>query len=138
ELLLEDEPRLLEQMAKPAYTKGLARFQLRILYANLKGDSKVSPETALMCSPLKTIDSLEFNHLYTIDPKTDCLTPKAEEAELITNLNTLDWVRKAIDLSDCFNVHNAIANKGYSEQTAVLADLVTHFESVDQDMEATA
>ena len=131
ELLLEDEPRLLEQMAKPDYTKGLARFQCRILYANLKGDSRVSPETALMCSSLKPIENLPLDHLRMIDPKTDCQEPK-EEAELITNLEPLGWVRKVIDLSDCFNVHNTIANKGYSEQLTVLADLVSHFQQVDQ------
>lgn len=67
ELFLGDSDRLLEQMAFPGsrYFKGLQKFQMRLLLANIKNDRSVAFFTSYITeySPFDLLDSININYL---------------------------------------------------------------------------
>lgn len=129
ELLVKDKDKLLIEMSKPGtyYYDGLSKFESLVAYGNIKNDHMVSFESSCMTYPLKNPDKFKLGELTVIDSMKDCKYVKnyyEEEIRIYENLSYLPWIRKGINISNYFNVHNAIINKGLTKQTKVLKDIV--------------
>jgi hypothetical protein len=128
ELLIEDPKQLLVEMSSPGthFMAGLGKFKIRIAYGNFVGDTSVPFESACICGADKAGRVYSKDELFAVDPVTECepLTEPMWPAVICDNLSALTWDRQAIDLSDYWSIHNAIAGKSFSRHKAVLADLV--------------
>ena len=127
ELLFEDEKNILVIMSQKNthYYNGLKKFKLLLAYGNIKNDNMVDFESACITYPLKV--KFPMNQLVLIDHVDHCRIPghyHQNEMTICSNLSELPWIRKGIDLSNYFKVHNAIMNTGLSEQTDVIKDIV--------------
>ncbi len=131
ELLCQDADQMLTQLSQSEsqFMTGLAEFQKRIVYGNLEGDDSVAFDTSCICQPLYLSKEINKHQVVEIIPLFDCQNQFSNDRyeQMYIGLNQLKWLRKAINLKDYFNIHNAIANKGYTSQTHVLDDIVVNF-----------
>lgn len=112
ELLQEDETQLLRKMNEPQNMNALQLFSHKVLYGNAFGDI-VSFKSA--CLAPKDFSEIVQGH---------------EKCKIydISACFSLPFVRKAVDFSDCYMVHNYIINRGLTTQTLVLDDTLQYLK----------
>ena len=127
ELLMEDSENIFMEMSKPntPYIDGLNKFNKKILYGNIEGDNTVSFESSCITHSV-ILDDYNFGELLEIKVGSNLQNIKTVHenfpTKLYYNLNKIEWIRKGIDISDQFNIHNAIKTNN-----EILKDIVRSF-----------
>lgn len=126
ELLLQDKENILYEMTGPKYLNVMNLFKHKVVYANIKGDTSVSYKTAsITTTEFEKFNDIPTKHkLYIVIEPNNFVNPDIPSSvqKIHENLNSIQWIKKAIDLSDSFFVHVYILGRGLTSNNIVLED----------------
>jgi hypothetical protein len=110
ELMLLDDTQILTKISSVGtkYMDGLQLFARKYTYSNVNGDSLVSFETSSIC--LHECDKMSIGHyLFNIvDTNLNPSIVSEKNKKIYDHLMTIDWIKRAVNLEEYYNIHRAI------------------------------
>jgi hypothetical protein len=130
ELLIEDQNQQLITLSSNRYLSSLNKFKYKVAYGNILGDTSVSFRSACISAVdfVNIKSEYEKHVLFEFKSQYHNLSEITFPLQIFENLNKINWIRKAVDFSDCYICHNYIIGRGLTTQTLVLDDTLQYLK----------